>query len=226
MLKDVMIIADNLKKLYKLGKENTVHALNDVSFKIKDNSTVAIIGPSGSGKSTMLNILGGLDRDYTGQILVDEKDIKKYNSDYYRRHVVGTIFQQFYLIPTLTVAENILLPITMGRQFDAQFSKKRLDNLLERLGLENRRNHKPNELSGGQAQRVAIARALIAQPKIVLADEPTGNLDSKTASDIVKLMYDLNKEEGTTLIIVTHNPEMFSDVDQKIFLRDGEIVKD
>ncbi|HVX92836.1 MAG TPA: ABC transporter ATP-binding protein [Candidatus Dojkabacteria bacterium] len=220
-----MIIADNLKKLYKLGKENTVHALNDVSFKIKDNSAVAIIGPSGSGKSTLLNILGGLDRDYTGEILVDDKDIKKYNSNYYRRHVVGTIFQQFYLIPSLTVAENILLPITMGHQFDTQFSKKRLDNLLERLGLENRKNHKPNELSGGQAQRVAIARALIAQPKIVLADEPTGNLDSKTANDIVQLLYELNKEEGTTLIIVTHNPEMFSAVDQKIFLRDGKVVK-
>jgi putative ABC transport system ATP-binding protein len=202
-----------------------VNALDDVDFKIEKGSVVAIVGPSGSGKSTLLNILGGLDREYQGEILIDGKDIKKYNANYYRRHIVGTIFQQFYLIPTLSVAENIMLPITLGNQFDREFANKRLQHLLERTGLSNRADHKPKELSGGQAQRVAIARALITQPKIVLADEPTGNLDSKTGKEITELLYELNKEEGMTLVIVTHDTELFKDVKKKIFLRDGKVVK-
>jgi putative ABC transport system ATP-binding protein len=208
-----------------MSKKVQVNALDDVDFKIEKGSVVAIVGPSGSGKSTLLNILGGLDREYQGEIHIDGKDIKKYNANYYRRHIVGTIFQQFYLIPTLSVAENIMLPITLGKQFDREFASKRLKHLLDRTGLSNRADHKPKELSGGQAQRVAIARALITQPKIILADEPTGNLDSKTGKEITKLLYELNKEEGITLVIVTHDTELFKDVKKKIFLRDGKVVK-
>jgi putative ABC transport system ATP-binding protein len=220
-----MIESKKLKKVYKMSKKVSVTALDDASFKIEEGSTVAIIGPSGSGKSTLLNILGGLDRDYQGEILIDGKDIKKYNQNYYRRHIVGTIFQQFYLVPTLSVAENIMLPVALGKQFDKEFANKRLQHLLEKTGLASRADHKPKELSGGQAQRVAIARALMTQPKVLLADEPTGNLDSKTGKEITELLYNLNKEEGTTLIIVTHDTQLFKDVKKKILLRDGKIVK-
>ncbi|KKR06090.1 MAG: hypothetical protein UT34_C0001G0130 [candidate division WS6 bacterium GW2011_GWF2_39_15] len=219
-----MIKASDLKKTYKLNKKVEVHALNDINFSIPEGSSVAIVGPSGSGKSTLLNILGGLDTDYKGEILVDGKDIKKYDTNYYRRHIVGTIFQQFNLVSSLSVTENILLPITFGKQFDKQHVKERLNYLLDTLGLKDRAEHKPTELSGGQSQRVAIARALIAQPKIILADEPTGNLDSKTGKEIVNILFKLNKEEGTTLIIVTHDPELFNNVNKQIHLRDGKII--
>ena len=153
------------------------------------------------------------------------KDIKKYNINYYRRYILGTIFQQFYLVPTLNVEQNILLPISFGHQLKRKDVKERLEYLLNKVDLVNRRKHYPNELSGGQAQRVAIARALIANPKILLADEPTGNLDSKTGEDISKLLFDLNKTEGTTLIIVTHDEKHFNNVDKKIHLIDGKIDK-
>lgn len=220
-----MIEVKNLKKTYKQGKNVVVHALNDVSFKIEKGETVTIVGPSGSGKSTILNILGGLDTQYKGELLILDKELKKYNANYYRRHILGTIFQQFYLVPTLTVAENIMLPIRFGKQLSRAESKERLEYLLDRVDLKNRAKHYPNELSGGQAQRVAIARALMAKPKILLADEPTGNLDSKTGKEISQLLFDLNKEEGTTLIIVTHDPKLFSNVTRSIYLRDGKIVK-
>lgn len=220
-----MITAKSLKKVYKIGKEVKINALDDVSFTIEKGESVAVVGQSGSGKSTLLNILGGLDTAYSGEIVVGDKDIKKYNTNYYRRHIVGTIFQQFNLIPSLTVAENILVPITFGKQFDKVYTKERLDYLLDRLGITNRANHRPNELSGGQAQRVAIARALISEPEIVLADEPTGNLDSKTGNDIVSLLYDLNKEEGITLVVVTHDVKLFKDVKRKIYLKDGKVAK-
>ncbi len=220
-----MIEVKNLKKIYRMSKKVSVNALSDASFKIAEGEVCAVVGPSGSGKSTLLNILGGLDLEYSGEVLIDGKDIKKYNQNSYRRHQIGTIFQQFYLIPTLSVAENIMLPVTLGKQFDRQFANDRLEFLLDRVGLTNRRNHKPRELSGGQAQRVAIARALMSKPKIVLADEPTGNLDSKTGKEITKLLYDLNKEEGVTLVIVTHDSELFKDVKRKIHLMDGKVVK-
>ncbi|MCK9368441.1 ABC transporter ATP-binding protein [Candidatus Dojkabacteria bacterium] len=220
-----MIEVKDLKKTYKSGKNILVHAINDISFTIRDGQTVAIIGPSGSGKSTILNILGGLDSKYKGEVLIDGKDLKKHNSNYYRRKLLGTIFQQFYLIPTLNVAGNISLPITFGKQLRRKEQKERLNYLLKKVGLENRSKHMPNELSGGQAQRVAIARALMAKPKILLCDEPTGNLDSKTGKEIVELLFDLNKEEGTTLIIVTHDESLFDKVDRKIYLIDGRITK-
>lgn len=219
-----MIEIHNLKKTYFQGKV-AINAIDDISFKIEKSSTTTIVGPSGSGKSTLLNILGGLDTQYKGEVLVEGKDIKKYNLNYYRRHILGTIFQQFYLIPSLTVEENILLPVRFGSQLSRSEAKVRLEYLLERVDLKNRAKHKPSELSGGQAQRVAIARALMAKPKILLADEPTGNLDSKTGKDISKLLFDLNKEENTTLIIVTHDEKLFTGIDKSIFLRDGKIVK-
>lgn len=218
-----MIKAQDLRKEYKQNKKVTVKALDGVTFEIPDSSTVAIVGPSGSGKSTLLNILGGLDTDYSGEILVNGKNIKDYNTNDYRRKVVGTIFQQFNLVPSLTVAENIMLPISFGKQMSSFEAENRLAYLLDRLGLKDRAKHTPAELSGGQSQRVAIARALISKPQIILADEPTGNLDSKTGNEIVELLFELNKEEGTTLIIVTHDPELFKNVDFSIHLKDGKI---
>lgn len=220
-----MLEIKNLKKTYRISKEVLVHALNDVSFKIEEGSSVTIVGPSGSGKSTILNILGGLDSQYEGKVLVNDKELKKFNQNYYRRQILGTIFQQFYLVPSLTVAENISLPIKFGKQLSNAETKERLKYLLDRVGLTNRAKHFPRELSGGQAQRVAIARALMAKPKILLCDEPTGNLDSKTGKEISELLFELNKEEGTTLIIVTHDPKLFSSVDKSIYLKDGKIVK-
>jgi putative ABC transport system ATP-binding protein len=220
-----MLEIKNLRKTYRISKEVSVHALNDVSFKIEEGSSVTIVGPSGSGKSTILNILGGLDSQYEGKVLVNDKELKKFNQNYYRRQILGTIFQQFYLVPSLTVAENISLPIKFGKQLSSAETKERLKYLLDRVGLTNRAKHFPRELSGGQAQRVAIARALMAKPKILLCDEPTGNLDSKTGKEISELLFELNKEEGTTLIIVTHDPKLFSSVDKSIYLKDGKIVK-
>lgn len=220
-----MITISNLEKKYVLSKDNIVYALDDLSVEIEEKSILAVVGPSGSGKSTLMNIIGGLDRDYKGSIEIDGKDIKKYNSNYYRRFVVGTIFQQFYLVPTLNVEENILLPLVFGKQIPRKQIKTRLNYMLKRVGLEDRRKHKPNQLSGGQAQRVAIARALIAKPKILLADEPTGNLDTKTGDDIIKLIRELNVEEGNTTIIITHDSDVAKRADKSIYLRDGKRVK-
>ena len=213
----------NLKREYKMSKDVTVQALRGVDFDINKGEFVSIIGSSGSGKSTLLNILGGLDWEYSGKILIEEKDIKKYNPNYYRRNIVGSIFQQFYLIPSLTVEENILLPLkfNMNKELNIQ---KRLEYMLEMVDLKNRRHHLPKELSGGQAQRVAIARALIDNPKIVLADEPTGNLDSKTGESIINLLKELNRKENITVILVTHDKKISDKTDRVITLVDGKNV--
>jgi len=217
-----MIIIKNLTKKYYRGRRNVVDALTGFDCKIKEGEVWGIIGPSGSGKSTLLNILGGLDKDYSGKVIVDEKDLKKYNLNHYRRRLVATIFQQFYLIPSLSVEENITLPIIFGKQKNKKQLSERLDYLLKRVNLEKRRKHKPNELSGGEAQRVAIARALITNPKILLADEPTGNLDSKTGQQIVDLLLELHEDEGTTLLIVTHDISIGKSLENKIELLDGK----
>ncbi len=216
-----MIKISNLTRKYKMGKGNVVTALDDFNCEIKEGEIWGIIGPSGCGKSTLLNILGGLDTNYKGKVFVNEQDLKKYNLNEYRRNIVGSIFQQFYLIPSLTVEENITLPLTFGKQKTKSEIKERLDFLLKETNLLKRRNHKPRELSGGEAQRVAIARALITNPKILLADEPTGNLDSKTGENIVDLLINLNKKEKTTLIIVTHDVKIGKSLDKKIELLDG-----
>jgi putative ABC transport system ATP-binding protein len=223
-----IIEAKSLFKTYWKNKQASaqVHALNGISFAIQEGEIVALVGASGSGKSTLLSILGGLDRDYDGSILVRGQDINSYNKDYYRRNMVGTVFQQFNLIPTLSVAENITLPSVFNRSVGDGEVTARLEDILHRLGLTERRNHKATELSGGQMQRVAIGRALFCKPKVLLADEPTGNLDSATGKEIIDLMFALNREEGTTLIIVTHDMGIVAGVDHKIFLQDGQIVNE
>lgn len=212
---------ENLKRIYQPSKKVLVEALKGVDIDIDEGEIVSIVGSSGSGKSTLLNILGGLDWDYSGDIFVDGKNIKDYNENYYRRYIIGTIFQQFYLVPTLSVEENILLPLKFSNRMSKTEVHERLENLLEAVDLKDRRNHIPKELSGGQAQRVAIARALIDKPKIVLADEPTGNLDSKTGDSILKLLIDLNKEENVTTIVVTHDMKIAQKTERIITLKDG-----
>lgn len=213
----------DLKRVYEMSEDVTVQALRGVSFNIEKGEFVSIVGSSGSGKSTLLNILGGLDWGYTGKILIEEKDIKEYNANYYRRNIVGSIFQQFYLIPSLSVEENILLPMkfNMNKEINMQ---QRLEYLLDMVDLKDRRHHLPKELSGGQAQRVAIARALIDKPKIVLADEPTGNLDSKTGESIIGLLKELNKAENVTVILVTHDGNISKKTERVITLVDGKNV--
>ncbi len=206
-----------------MSKDVSVEALRGVSFNVDKGEFISVVGSSGSGKSTLLNILGGLDLEYTGKVLIDGKDIKEYNPNLYRRNVVGTIFQQFYLIPSLTVEENILLPLKFVKDKGIDVNK-RLDYLLEMVDLKNRRKHLPKELSGGQAQRVAIARALIDNPKIVLADEPTGNLDSKTGESIIGLLKELNRTERVTVILVTHDKNISQKTDRVVTLVDGKNV--
>jgi len=213
----------DLKRVYKMSKEVSVEALRGVSFEIQEGEFISVVGSSGSGKSTLLNILGGLDFEYTGGISIDGKNIKEYNPNFYRRNIVGTIFQQFYLIPSLSVEENILLPLKFVKNRDIDVNE-RLEALLEMVDLKNRRKHFPKELSGGQAQRVAIARALIDNPKVVLADEPTGNLDSKTGESIIRLLKELNKAESVTVILVTHDKNISAKTDRVITLVDGKNV--
>jgi len=217
------IQVQNLKRRYAISKSVFVDALRGVTFDVEKGEFISVIGSSGSGKSTLLNILGGLDRKYTGSVYVDEKDIKEYDPNYYRRYIVGTIFQQFYLIPSLNVEENILLPLKFGKKEGIDF-EERLNYLLDIVGLKHRVKHFPRELSGGEAQRVAIARALIDSPKIVLADEPTGNLDSKTGNDILELLKELNKEEELTILLVTHDQAIAQKTDRIITLVDGKNV--
>lgn len=213
----------DLKRVYKMSKEVSVEALRGVSFEVQKGEFISVVGSSGSGKSTLLNILGGLDFEYTGGISIDGKNIKEYNPNFYRRNIVGTIFQQFYLIPSLSVEENILLPLKFVKNRNIDVNE-RLESLLEMVDLKNRRKHFPKELSGGQAQRVAIARALIDNPKVVLADEPTGNLDSRTGESIIRLLKELNKTESVTVILVTHDKNISAKTDRVITLVDGKNV--
>ena len=213
----------NLKRVYEMGKGLQVGALQGVNFNIEEGSFISVVGTSGSGKSTLLNILGGLDWGYTGDILIQGKDIKEYDSNYYRRYIVGTVFQQFYLIPSLSVEENILLPIKFQKRKGKEI-EERLEYLIDMVGLNDRRKHLPKELSGGQAQRVAIARAMIDSPRIILADEPTGNLDSKTGLAILKLLEELNRVEKVTILLVTHDREVAKFTEEVITLVDGKNV--
>lgn len=218
------IKVENLSRIYKPSKEVVVNALNGLSFSVDKGQMISLVGSSGSGKSTFLNILGGLDWNYLGDVYVDGKNIKEYNQNYYRRFVVGTIFQQFHLIPTLNVEENILLPTKFQRNMDKEQLNLRLECILKEIDLSDRRKHYPSELSGGQAQRVAIGRAIIDKPKIVLADEPTGNLDSKTGIMIIDLLRSLGESEGLTTIVVTHDKDIASKTEKIITLVDGKNV--
>ncbi len=215
----------HLVKTYGKG-DNLVRAVDDVSFSVDEGEFLAIVGASGSGKSTLLHLLGGVDRPTSGKVLIDGKDIYNLSDDalaIFRRRQVGIIYQFYNLIPILNVTENITLPCDLDGK---PVSKKRLEELLKVLGLEQRVSHLPNQLSGGQQQRVSIGRALINDPAIILADEPTGNLDSKSGDEIVSLLRLSNQKYHQTIIIITHDLEIASQADRVITFEDGKIVKD
>ena len=216
---------ENLCKQYGKG-ENKVIALNNVSFKVNKGEFVAIVGASGSGKSTLLHLIGGVDRPTSGKVFIDGKDIYKFNDDelaIFRRRQVGLIYQFYNLIPILDVEENITLPLDLDNR---NVNKQKLNELIKELGLENRKKHLPNELSGGQQQRTSIGRAIITNPAIILADEPTGNLDSKASDEIVALLKKSNKDYKQTIIMITHNMEIAKCADRIIKIEDGKIVKE
>ena len=216
---------DNLTKIY--GKDTTkVVALDHVSFTVEKGEFVAIVGASGSGKSTLLHLIGGVDRPTSGKVYIDGKDIFKFNDDklaIFRRRQVGLIYQFYNLIPILNVEENIVLPCKLDGK---NVSKDRLNEIIDTLGLSTRRKHLPNELSGGQQQRVSIGRAIINNPALVLADEPTGNLDSKASDEIVALLKESNKKYNQTIIVITHDPDIASVANRVITIEDGKIVSD
>ena len=215
----------NLTKVYGTG-DNKVVALDNVSFTVEKGEFVAIVGASGSGKSTLLHLLGGVDKPTSGKVFIDDTDIFSLNDDklsIFRRRQVGLIYQFYNLLPILNVEENIVLPMSLDNR---KVSKEKISKLLDTLGLKERKNHLPNELSGGQQQRVAIGRALITNPTIVLADEPTGNLDSKSSDEIVSLLKKTNKDLKQTIIMITHNLEIAAIADRIIKIEDGKIVKE
>ncbi len=216
---------EHLSKVYGQG-ENQVRAVDDVSFSVEKGEFLAIIGPSGSGKSTLLHILGGVDRPTSGKVYVDGQDVYAQDEDHlaiFRRRQVSLIYQFYNLIPVLNVVENMTLPVLMdGRAVNRQ----RLDELLDVLGLRGREKHLPNQLSGGQQQRVSIGRALMNAPAVVLADEPTGNLDSKNSQEIVELLKLSNRKYGQTLVIITHDENIALQAHRIIAIEDGRITRD
>lgn len=218
-----IIEVKNLKKYYKLGGE-TVKAIDNVSFEIEKGKLVAIIGASGSGKSTLMHILGGLDRADSGSVKVNGKDIANLNSKKlakYRNKEIGFVFQSFNLQNNLTALENVMLPLQFGSKKGDR--KKLATEALSKLGLLDRINHKPTELSGGQRQRVSIARAIVNKPSIIFADEPTGNLDSKTGKIVIEIFKKLIKD-GVTIVVVTHDQDIAKQCDQTIKMQDGKII--
>jgi len=216
---------ENLTKIYGKGTTKVV-ALDNVSFSVEKGEFVAIVGASGSGKSTLLHLIGGVDRPTSGKVFIDGKDIYEFDDDklaIFRRRQVGLVYQFYNLIPILNVEENITLPLDLDNR---KPNKEYLNSLIKLLGLESRKNHLPNELSGGQQQRTSIGRALVTNPTIILADEPTGNLDSKSSDEIVELLRKSNKEYKQTIIMITHNMEMAKCADRIIQIEDGKIVKE
>ena len=216
---------ENLSKVY--GKDSTkVVALDNVSFSVEKGEFVAVVGASGSGKSTLLHLLGGVDKPTSGKVFISGKDIYSFNDDklaIFRRRQVGLIYQFYNLIPILNVVENMTLPLDLdGRKVD----EKELNELIKHLGLENRKTHLPNELSGGQQQRASIGRALVTHPSVILADEPTGNLDSKSSDEILMLLKKSNKDYKQTIIMITHDMEIAQCADRIIQIEDGRIVKE
>jgi len=216
--------AANVKKSYHLGRV-VVPALHGVSFDVKENEFLTIFGPSGSGKSTLLHLLGGLDHPDEGHVLIEGTDIFKLDEASLaelRLARIGFVFQFFNLLPRLTALKNVELPLTIAGKPDKEASE-RAKEMLRLVSLENRESHRPHELSGGEQQRVAIARALVSDPKILLADEPTGNLDTKTGLEIVQLMRKLNKEKLQTFVVITHDQQIAETADRTIYLKDGLI---
>lgn len=220
-----VIETKDLKKIYRLGKIE-VTALNGVDASVEEGEFVAIMGPSGSGKSTFLNMVGMLDTPTSGEIHINSNEITKMNSNMraeYRLKHIGFVFQFFNLFMELTALENVMFPMMLSRH---PFYRERAEELLEIVGLKERINHLPSELSGGEQQRVTIARALANQPKLLLTDEPTANLDTRTTKEIMELFIRLNKEQHQTIIMVTHNPELGAQADRIIHFRDGKVVED
>lgn len=212
----------NLCKTYQFGTAE-VKALDNVSFSVDKGEFVSVIGPSGSGKSTLLHILAGIDRPTSGKVYVDGEDIYTKSEKelaFYRRRKAGLIYQFYNLVPTLTVSENITLPCRLDRK---KTNKEALDRLIDMLGLTDRKNHLPSQLSGGQQQRCAIGRVLFTGPALMLADEPTGNLDSKSASEVMQLLKNANKQYGQTLIMITHNSDLAEQADRMLIIKDGRL---
>lgn len=217
-----LLRVENLSKIYGKG-DNLVKALDGVSFSVEKGEFVAIVGASGSGKSTLLHLIGGVDRPTAGRVVINDTDIFNLNDDklsIFRRRQVGIIYQFYNLIPILNVEENIALPMELD---DRKVDPKEMEEMLEHLGLAGRKNHLPNELSGGQQQRTSIGRALITRPSLVLADEPTGNLDTKTGKEIMDLLKMSNKKLNQTIIMITHNMELAREADRIIMIEDGKI---
>ena len=222
-----MINIHNITKTYSKGATK-VEALKEISFSIENGEIVALMGASGSGKSTLLSLIGGLDKCDSGSISVDEENISALNAEKladFRQDKVGFIFQQFHLIPTLSVVENIMLPLLPSGIKKAECYSVAKE-ALEKVGLGDREKHLPGELSGGEQQRVAIARALVNKPKIILADEPTGDLDSKTGEKILELLQALNQKEKVTIIIATHDDKIAQKAKRRIVLKDGKVIED
>ncbi len=216
---------ENLSKIYGMG-ETKVTALDNVSFKVNKGEFVAIVGASGSGKSTLLHLIGGVDRPSSGKVYIDGKDIFLLDDDklaIFRRRQVGFIYQFYNLLPILNVVENICLPLSLDKR---SVSDGKLNEMLKLLGLDERRDHLPNELSGGEQQRTSIGRALITNPTLILADEPTGNLDSKASEEVMSLLMKSNKEYNQTILMITHNMEIAKCADRIIRIADGKIVED
>lgn len=216
---------EDLTREYGFG-DNKVIALNHVSFSVEEGEFVTILGPSGSGKSTLLHLLGGVDKPTSGKVYIGGQSIyemKERELTAFRRREIGQIYQFYNLIPVLNVEENICVPMLLDHR---QAERKDLDELLELLGLTERVNHLPSELSGGQQQRVAIGRALISKPKLILADEPTGNLDQKNSREIIKLFRELNEKYGQTILLITHDEKIAEHAERILVIEDGQIVKD
>lgn len=217
------VVVSNVKKAYSLGKTE-VNALRGIDITIERGEFIVLAGPSGSGKSTLLNIIGCLDYPTEGEVWLEDIPVNQYTEtqlDKIRLHHIGFIFQSFNLIPVLNVYENIELPLLIRHDITAKERSKRVEAMIERVGLSGQVKQKPSELSGGQQQRVAIARALVPKPKIVLADEPTANLDSGTGSEIIELMHEINREESTTFILSSHDPRVISKASRVLYLEDG-----
>jgi len=222
-----MIRCIDVRKVYRQGN-NEIIALDGVSLDIAKREFAVIMGPSGSGKSTLLHLIGGLDRPTSGELLVDQRLVGQMADDQvtlFRRTRIGFIFQFFNLLPTLTALENVALPFVLDGRSKEE-AEQRAKTLLDKLGLENRKDHLPEEMSGGEIQRIAVARALAFDPPILLADEPTGNLDSKTGESILSLLRQINRDAGCTIVMVTHSQEAAGYGDRTIFFRDGKVEKE
>lgn len=220
-----ILAVEHITKTFRSG-ERSIRVLDDISFQVEAGATCALVGPSGSGKTTLLGLCAGLDRPDSGVISLDGRDLTQLNEDQLaalRQRDVGFVFQTFELIPTLTALENVMVPLELAGMYAPAVPAM---ELLDRVGLDHRRHHYPNQLSGGEQQRVALARAFIHKPKILFADEPTGNLDAETASSVVPLLFDLNETTGTTLVLVTHDLDLATLTQRIIHLRGGRILDD